>query len=72
MFVVIFFFFSSRRRHTRCWRDWSSDVCSSDLITILMIIESVINAVKATNVIIDQKCKKVLKCNKIDYRLNLW
>src|SRR3712207_403929 len=29
--VVIFFFFSSRRRHTRYWRDWSSDVCSSDL-----------------------------------------
>src|SRR5258707_11107562 len=27
-----FFFFSSRRRHTRYWRDWSSDVCSSDLI----------------------------------------
>src|SRR2546422_9215007 len=26
-----FFFFSSRRRHTRCSRDWSSDVCSSDL-----------------------------------------
>src|SRR2546422_2585018 len=28
-----FFFFSSRRRHTRCSRDWSSDVCSSDLPT---------------------------------------
>src|SRR5476651_2864244 len=28
---VFFFFFSSRRRHTRYWRDWSSDVCSSDL-----------------------------------------
>src|SRR2546422_11118358 len=28
---AIFFFFSSRRRHTRCSRDWSSDVCSSDL-----------------------------------------
>src|SRR6266542_1589246 len=28
---VFFFFFSSRRRHTRCYRDWSSDVCSSDL-----------------------------------------
>src|SRR3712207_8154649 len=28
MFVL---FFSSRRRHTRYWRDWSSDVCSSDL-----------------------------------------
>src|SRR2546429_2732527 len=28
---MCFFFFSSRRRHTRCSRDWSSDVCSSDL-----------------------------------------
>src|SRR3990172_7329731 len=27
----MFIFFSSRRRHTRCSRDWSSDVCSSDL-----------------------------------------
>ena len=31
MFFFFFFFFSSRRRHTRYWRDWSSDVCSSDL-----------------------------------------
>src|SRR2546429_3894660 len=31
LFVYVFFFFSSRRRHTRCSRDWSSDVCSSDL-----------------------------------------
>src|SRR2546429_9231620 len=30
--LFIFFFFSSRRRHTRCSRDWSSDVCSSDLV----------------------------------------
>src|SRR6266436_22321 len=29
--LSLFFFFSSRRRHTRCSRDWSSDVCSSDL-----------------------------------------
>src|SRR5436305_696884 len=29
--LSVFFFFSSRRRHTRCGRDWSSDVCSSDL-----------------------------------------
>src|SRR5687768_17623419 len=29
--LFFFFFFSSRRRHTRCSRDWSSDVCSSDL-----------------------------------------
>src|SRR5262245_64449853 len=35
MFVSLFygfFFFSSRRRHTRCLSDWSSDVCSSDLV----------------------------------------
>src|SRR5258707_11776148 len=32
MFILFFFFFSSRRRHTRYWRDWSSDVCSSDLV----------------------------------------
>src|SRR5581483_2553423 len=31
MIYFFFFFFSSRRRHTRYWRDWSSDVCSSDL-----------------------------------------
>src|SRR3989449_846487 len=30
----LFFFFSSRRRHTRCSRDWSSDVCSSDLFAV--------------------------------------
>src|SRR5699024_11860515 len=28
---MLYFFFSSRRRHTRSKRDWSSDVCSSDL-----------------------------------------
>src|SRR5690606_40830455 len=36
LFEIIFifkFFFSSRRRHTRFSRDWSSDVCSSDLGT---------------------------------------
>src|SRR3989449_3489336 len=32
MMRVLVFFFSSRRRHTRCSRDWSSDVCSSDLL----------------------------------------
>src|SRR6266496_5781659 len=31
MRCYVFFFFSSRRRHTRSLRDWSSDVCSSDL-----------------------------------------
>src|SRR5206468_5108050 len=31
LLFFFFFFFSSRRRHTRSDRDWSSDVCSSDL-----------------------------------------
>src|SRR5690349_23378018 len=34
VFDVFFFFFSSRRRHTRSLRDWSSDVCSSDLVYV--------------------------------------
>src|SRR5256885_2481574 len=34
--VSMFFFFSSRRRHTRLQGDWSSDVCSSDLISKYM------------------------------------
>src|SRR2546421_2442988 len=33
--IIFFFFFSSRRRHTRSDRDWSSDVCSSDLFEAL-------------------------------------
>src|SRR5215469_4998789 len=32
------FFFSSRRRHTRSLRDWSSDVCSSDLVPGLVAV----------------------------------
>src|SRR3712207_5998721 len=32
------FFFSSRRRHTRYWRDWSSDVCSSDLAGVVILL----------------------------------
>src|ERR1035441_10950038 len=31
---LVSFFFSSRRRHTRFLSDWSSDVCSSDLVTV--------------------------------------
>src|SRR5258705_7511142 len=31
---ITLFFFSSRRRHTRCLSDWSSDVCSSDLLIV--------------------------------------
>src|SRR5207245_4572553 len=34
LFRAVLFFFSSRRRHTSCYRDWSSDVCSSDLVLL--------------------------------------
>src|SRR5215813_14949860 len=43
-FCFFFFFFSSRRRHTRCGRDWSSDVCSSDLADTLRYDAVVIGA----------------------------
>src|SRR5215510_14106746 len=35
---VVVFFFSSRRRHTRWPRDWSSDVCSSDLVLAVPLL----------------------------------
>src|ERR1039457_7438384 len=41
--VYFFFFFSSRRRHTRLQGDWSSDVCSSDLI-VVRVAEEVLAA----------------------------
>src|SRR2546429_7112631 len=47
---VVLFFFSSRRRHTRCSRDWSSDVCSSDLfrtVTTTSILPSLLRSPKA-------------------------
>src|SRR6266496_4936695 len=38
--MCFFFFFSSRRRHTRSLRDWSSDVCSSDLLVGALAVRS--------------------------------
>src|SRR2546422_5298153 len=50
IFLLIFFFFSSRRRHTRCSRDWGSDVCSSDLdearVTGALVVVTDLSAVK--------------------------
>src|SRR2546429_1286135 len=43
--LSFFFFFSSRRRHTRCSRDWSSDVCSSDLRSRRRLIEAGVGCV---------------------------
>src|SRR5207249_6451768 len=46
------FFFSSRRRHTRSKRDWSSDVCSSDLPELVMVSDPQVDeqaVIEATN-----------------------
>src|SRR5687768_17641678 len=47
------FFFSSRRRHTRCSRDWSSDVCSSDLAEMTETLLEMIVAKQARTAIVD-------------------
>src|SRR2546422_9108038 len=52
----LFFFFSSRRRHTRCSRDWSSDVCSSDLEQI----ESSRRACERAEAIVNAELKRGL------------
>src|SRR5690606_39799845 len=44
----ILFFFSSRRRHTRFSRDWSSDVCSSDLEELMLRFSTYVRLVKLT------------------------
>src|SRR5690606_39422911 len=47
------FFFSSRRRHTRFSRDWSSDVCSSDLRDIEMPVLHVLQRMERYGVLLD-------------------
>src|SRR6266496_2679215 len=47
-----FFFFSSRRRHTRSLRDWSSDVCSSDLAVATWAAEPAVTGTPAGTVVV--------------------
>src|SRR5438093_3648073 len=44
LFLIVPFFFSSRRRHTRLVSDWSSDVCSSDLVQCRLDVERTVYA----------------------------
>src|SRR2546421_4947246 len=46
--IMYYFFFSSRRRHTRSDRDWSSDVCSSDLHSAFSFFRSKRRSVPCT------------------------
>src|SRR5687768_14114953 len=58
--MLLFFFFSSRRRHTRCSRDWSSDVCSSDLGRHEVVKEITLTEYKQNpNVIRDMRAKEL-------------
>src|SRR5207302_1604348 len=56
--LFLLFFFSSRRRHTRFSRDWSSDVCSSDLLSAKFLIV-------APNIIVYERLKKEFDSNHI-------
>src|SRR5207253_6398809 len=52
-----FFFFSSRRRHTRWPRDWSSDVCSSDLTLRAVLDDYFCENEKARAYVLDEQGK---------------
>src|SRR4030043_1825552 len=64
--VVVFFFLSSRRRHTRCSRDWSSDVCSSDLAASRKMRVHTHPQVKAVRIKGQTKCDVCLGVIKKD------
>src|SRR5699024_11241796 len=51
-FFCSLFFFSSRRRHTRSKRDWSSDVCSSDLFALSVANGGPINANRLGDIVV--------------------
>src|SRR3989449_6312064 len=55
-----FFFFSSRRRHTRCSRDWSSDVCSSDLLECAHCYMSAFAGADTRGELTTGECRRVL------------
>src|SRR5207253_3457223 len=54
MRIYHFFFFSSRRRHTRWPRDWSSDVCSSDLTELLDAASEIEGRIKQLRVQVEE------------------
>src|SRR2546428_12883912 len=68
---MFFFFFSSRRRHTRSDRDWSSDVCSSDLERLVGLDEHVrvgAAAGRDRGVVVDRERAEVRVGRHVDRR----
>src|SRR5712675_2383592 len=62
--LAYLFFFSSRRRHTSCSRDWSSDVCSSDL---LAAVRAKTEAEKASFLQMEAEFKRLLAAMKAEF-----
>src|SRR5438477_9514437 len=71
MFVFVFFFFSSRRRHTRLTCDWSSDVCSSDLVPFLEVnYDGLVNDIQeGDTVLVDNGVIQLLVIDKQNDRI---
>src|SRR5207245_6344291 len=64
-------FFSSRRRHTRCYRDWSSDVCSSDLYpTVDLKAAALLHSLVTGHPLIDGNKRVGWVAVRLFYRLN--
>src|SRR3712207_5491492 len=68
--MTLLFFFSSRRRHTRYWRDWSSDVCSSDLkfstlFNIFSLLKSILSKAIVISLILG-----VMSATEVEISLN--
>src|SRR5699024_11463364 len=73
-FFLCLFFFSSRRRHTRSKRDWSSDVCSSDLsLALVSTCDSSSSCVPASIPISRSRCTVYMRAilRRTDRRLAL-
>src|SRR5690606_41017672 len=65
------FFFSSRRRHTRFSRDWSSDVCSSDLLDAVRLFQSVARRAQLSFTVGDTNRDEVLEICRLVHGLPL-
>src|SRR5207245_4796706 len=59
-------FFSSRRRHTRCYRDWSSDVCSSDLDAMNLDIfrQNILELIRRTSAFLPPDVENVINLQR--------
>src|SRR5690606_39552409 len=56
-YIFVFFFFSGRGRHTRFSRDWSSDVCSSDLLPRWRILLTLHECGQCSQKLLAERCR---------------